>query len=87
MPTIKVNEIDMYYEIHGSGKPLMLIAGLGTDHTLFRQCVGPLSQNYKVFIFDNRGAGDTDKPDTPYTIGMMADDTAALMSGDNVSLD
>jgi 3-oxoadipate enol-lactonase len=81
MPTIKVSDIHMYYEIHGSGKPLVLIAGLGTDHTLFRLCVARLSQIYKVLIFDNRGVGNTNKPDVPYTIGMMADDTAALMNG------
>jgi pimeloyl-ACP methyl ester carboxylesterase len=49
----------MYYEIHGYGKPLVLISGLGTDHTLFRFCVARLYQIYKVLIFDNRGAGNT----------------------------
>ena len=29
MPTVKVNDIQMYYEIHGEGKPLLLIGGLG----------------------------------------------------------
>jgi 3-oxoadipate enol-lactonase len=38
-----------------------------------------LSQQFRVLAFDNRGAGRTDKPDMPYTIEMMADDTAALM--------
>ena len=31
MPYIKVNDIQMYYEIHGEGEPLVLILGLGTD--------------------------------------------------------
>lgn len=79
MPFIKVNEINMYYEIYGSGYTLVLIAGLGTDHTLFKLCINRLSQNFKVLIFDNRGAGNSDKPDIPYTIGMMAEDTATLM--------
>ena len=31
MPYIKVNDIQMYYEIHGDGEPMVLIVGLGTD--------------------------------------------------------
>ena len=31
MPYVKVNDIQMYYEIHGDGEPLVLIVGLGTD--------------------------------------------------------
>lgn len=31
MPTIKVNDIDMYYEIYGEGEPLVFIVGLATD--------------------------------------------------------
>jgi len=80
MSTIKVKDINMYYEIHGVGEPLVLIAGLGTDLTLFRLSINQLSQKFKVLVFDNRGAGRTDKPDIPYTIEMMADDTATLMS-------
>ncbi len=38
-----------------------------------------LSESYKVLAFDNRGAGRSDKPDIPYSIEVMADDTAKLM--------
>ena len=80
MPTIKVNDINMYYEIHGTGEPLVMIAGLGTGLSIFRTCINQLSQRFKVLVFDNRGAGHTDKPDIPYSIEMMANDTATLMS-------
>ena len=80
MPTIKVNDINMYYETYGSGDPLVLIAGLGTDLTVYKQIISLLSQEFKVLAFDNRGAGRTDKPDMPYSIEMLADDTAQLMS-------
>ncbi len=36
MPIIRVNSIDMYYEIHGEGEAVVLIAGLNSDHTLYR---------------------------------------------------
>ena len=79
MPYEKVNDIQMYYEIHGDGEPLVLIVGLGTDITEWEGIIHWLAQKYKVFAFDNRGAGRTDKPETHYSIEMMAEDTARLM--------
>lgn len=80
MPNVKINDIDMYYEVHGEGKPLLLIAGLGSGVTLFANSIPPFSKDREVIAFDNRGAGRTDKPDVPYTIEMMADDTAGLLT-------
>ncbi len=80
MPTIRVNTIDMYYEIHGEGEPVVLIAGLNSDHTLYRGILPQLAARYKVIVFDNRGVGRTDKPDIPYSINMMAEDTAGLLN-------
>lgn len=79
MPTVKANEITLYYEIHGAGEPLLLISGLNSDHTLYRTIMPRLAEKYQVIIFDNRGVGQSDKPDVPYTIEMMADDTAGLL--------
>lgn len=79
MPTVKVGEINMYYEVHGEGKPLVLIAGLGADVTAWMFQTPEFSQKYRVIVFDNRGVGRTDAPDTPYSIEMMADDTAGLL--------
>ena len=79
MPIVTVNDIHIYYEIHGEGEPLVLIAGLSTDITAYIRIIGELSQTYRVIAFDNRGAGRTDKPDMPYSIEMMANDTARLL--------
>jgi pimeloyl-ACP methyl ester carboxylesterase len=79
MPTVKVNDITMYYEIHGEGEPVVLIAGLNSDHSLHRGIIPRLAESYQVVVFDNRGVGQTDKPDIPYSIEMMADDTAGLL--------
>jgi pimeloyl-ACP methyl ester carboxylesterase len=79
MPTAQVNGITIYYELHGAGEPLVLIGGLGSDITLFTAIIAWLARRYQVMAFDNRGAGRTDKPDAPYTIPMMAGDTAGLM--------
>lgn len=80
MPIAKMNDIAMYYEIHGSGEPIVLIAGLGTDCKIFQALIKSLSEQFKVVLFDNRGAGLTDKPDIPYSIEMMTKDTVALMT-------
>jgi pimeloyl-ACP methyl ester carboxylesterase len=69
----------MYYEIRGEGEPLVMIAGLGNDLTTFEPVIARLSEKYRVIAFDNRGTGRTDMPDIPYTIEMMADDTAGLL--------
>ncbi|HEX6778195.1 MAG TPA: alpha/beta hydrolase [Ktedonobacterales bacterium] len=79
MPTVKVNAITMYYELQGEGEPLVLIAGLRLDVSDYHGIDSWLAQKYQVLAFDNRGAGRTDKPDIPYSIEMMADDTAELL--------
>lgn len=79
MPTAKVGDINMYYEVHGEGEPLLLIAGLGGNLTGWIFQTLEFSNKYRVIVFDNRGVGRTDAPDVPYATGMMADDTAGLL--------
>lgn len=79
MPTLGVNGIQLYYEVHGEGEPLVLIVGLGTDISEWDSLIRPLAREFQVIAFDNRGAGRTDKPNQPYTIELMADDTEELL--------
>jgi 3-oxoadipate enol-lactonase len=79
MPTVKVNDINMYYETHAEGDPLLLIMGFGTDLTGWMFQTPEFSKEYRVIAFDNRGAGRTDAPDKPYSIRMMADDAIGLV--------
>ncbi|UCC77840.1 MAG: alpha/beta fold hydrolase, partial [Anaerolineales bacterium] len=50
----------------------------------WHKVVPGLAEHYQVITFDNRGAGDSDKPDGPYTVPMMAADTAGLMDALNI---
>jgi len=79
MPKIEVNGINLYYEIHGSGQPLVLIAGLGYDHWMWHKMVPGLAEQLQVVVFDNRGVGQSDKPAGPYNALMLADDTSGLL--------
>src|SRR5579872_3406946 len=79
MPYIKVNNINIYYEVLGRGEPLVFILGLSTDLSEWGYFINKLAEQYKVLVFDNRGCGRSDKPNIPYSIEIMASDTAELM--------
>lgn len=79
MPTVKSNQIEIAYEIHGEGPPLLLIAGIGYGGWFWHKIVPGLAKHFGVITFDNRGAGDSSKPPGPYTIPQMAADTIGLL--------
>jgi pimeloyl-ACP methyl ester carboxylesterase len=79
MATARVNGINIYYETQGKGEPLLLIMGLGANTTGWASQIPVLSREYQVIAFDNRGAGRSDKPNEPYSIGQMADDARGVL--------
>jgi len=80
MPIAKVNGINIAYDVSGHGEPLVLIMGPGgTRQSWFFQ-KRAFGKHFKVITFDNRGIGKSDKPDEPYTIKTLADDTIGLMN-------
>jgi 3-oxoadipate enol-lactonase len=79
MPTVKVGDINIYYESHGDGEPLLLINGYGQYSGQWAALIPPFSKGYRVIIFDNRGTGRSDKPEMPYTMKMLAADARGLL--------
>ena len=79
MPEVSVNGVNIYYESHGRGNPVVLIGGLGSQIESWATQVPIYSEHFKVIVFDNRGAGRSDKPEPGYTTRDMADDTTFLM--------
>ncbi|MFN4217897.1 MAG: alpha/beta fold hydrolase [Candidatus Bipolaricaulia bacterium] len=79
MPTTSVNGITLYYEVHGQGEPLLLIAGIGYGTWLWAKQIPELSKYFSVIAFDNRGVGRSDKPDTEYTVPLLASDAYELL--------
>jgi 3-oxoadipate enol-lactonase len=79
MPKVNVQGISLYYEVHGSGYPLVLIRGLASNADHWYYQVPVLSLHYSLLVFDNRGIARSDIPNSPFTISTMADDTVGLM--------
>ncbi|MBA7675745.1 AB hydrolase superfamily protein YdjP [subsurface metagenome] len=74
-----VNGINICYEIHGKGYPVILIPGFSCKKEIFRAQVGALSEEFKTILFDNRGTGKSDRPDVPHTMEMLAEDVRGLL--------
>jgi pimeloyl-ACP methyl ester carboxylesterase len=85
VPEVQVNDIEIYYEEHGKGLPVIMIPGWGGSTKSYPAFTQTLSKYFRFIILDNRGAGQSSKPDIEYTTRMMADDTAGFM--DTIGLD
>lgn len=79
MPKVRVGDINLFYEAQGEGEPLLLIYGLAGRGNGFVYQTAELSKHFRTITFDNRGVGDSDQPDEPYSIVQMADDAAGLL--------
>lgn len=77
---VNVNGLDMYYEIHGEGQPLVLLHGaFSAIGTSFRKILPGLSTSRQVIAFELQGHGHTADIDRPLTLEGMADDVAAAL--------
>jgi len=79
MPKTTTDDASLYYEVHGKGEPLLLIAGLGSDSSSWAGVVKMFSARFQTVVFDNRGTGRSDIMCKPYTIRRMADDVLRLL--------
>jgi 3-oxoadipate enol-lactonase len=80
MSTVHANGIDVYYEVHGEGEPLVLIPYLAADQACYAFQVAEYEKHFTCFTVDLRGAGLTDKPTGTYTSELLADDVAAFLA-------
>lgn len=80
MPFATVGDIEIYYEKSGSGTRLLCISGTGGDlrnkPNIFSS---PLPSSFDLLAYDQRGFGQTSKPDYPYTMADYANDAAGLL--------
>jgi 3-oxoadipate enol-lactonase len=81
MPTLKVNNVDLFYTDNGKGKPIIFIHGLGANHRMFEPQVATFSNAYRVICPDTRGNGNSGKLTGPVSsvLNRQCDDIAALL--------
>jgi pimeloyl-ACP methyl ester carboxylesterase len=81
----EVNGINLYFETHGAGRPMVLLhGGLGSGE-MFGPILPTLSERHQVILVDLQGHGRTADIDRPIDVRLMADDIAALI--DHLGLD
>lgn len=85
MPTVQANGIDINYEVHGHGEPMVLIPYLAADQACYAFQVGEYEKHYTCYCVDLRGAGLSSKPEGVYSTELFAEDVAAFM--DAVGID
>lgn len=80
MPSTLINDAEYYYEKHGMGLPLVLVAGLTCDLSFWYPLVEHLEDYFELLIFDNRGVGRTKYPNQSFSIADLARDVVSLMT-------
>lgn len=79
MPVAEVAGRRVYHEEHGTGDPVLLINGLGADHSAWALQTEFLKGRFRVVVFDNPGVGQTEGPRGPYSSALFADVAAGLL--------
>lgn len=80
MPFASVGDLELYYEVSGSGPPVLFIGGTGGDLRRRPNVLdGPLPRHATTAAFDQRGLGQSTKPQVAPTMGDYADDAAGLL--------
>jgi len=78
MPYAPANDLDVYYEVHGEGPPLILLHGAYMTAEMMEPLARGLARTRRVFVPEMQAHGRTADVDRPITYEQMADDTAAL---------
>src|SRR4029453_9652587 len=78
---VEANGTELYYEVHGSGSPLLFISGATGDAGHFTHVADALSDDFRVITYDRRGNSRSPRPAgwTQTSITEQADDAAALL--------
>jgi pimeloyl-ACP methyl ester carboxylesterase len=79
MPTARVNGVELYYELTGSGEPLVLVHGSWSDHHAWDLVSATLAETFRVLAFDRRGHSNSERPAGQGSVFEDADDLAGLI--------
>jgi pimeloyl-ACP methyl ester carboxylesterase len=81
VPTLTVNDTELYVERRGAGEPLLLVQGM-TGHSLHwgEPLLSALERDFELVLYDHRGVGRSAPDGSPFTIADLAADAAALLA-------
>jgi pimeloyl-ACP methyl ester carboxylesterase len=79
MPHLSIDAVDLYYELHGGGDPLVLVHGSWTDHTSWNAVVAGFAESHTVLTYDRRGHSRSTRLDAQGSRRRDEDDLAALI--------
>src|SRR5689334_20345963 len=81
MPKLNRDGVNIYYEVHGSGPPLILTHGYSSTSAMWQGQIAALSRHHKLVLWDMRGHGQSDYPESPaaYSEALTVADIAALL--------
>lgn len=72
-------DVRLAYEVRGDGETVLFVHGLGYDRVGWGPLPGLLAGDFRVITFDNRGVGESDVPNGPYSVAQMAADAVAVL--------
>ena len=78
---IKVDDIELYYEVQGEGEPIIFSHGWMGESSVWNSQIEFFSKKYKVIAYDHRGHGKSDKPKANYSVGTLSNDLYSLIQG------
>ncbi|MGH7875787.1 MAG: alpha/beta fold hydrolase [Candidatus Binatia bacterium] len=80
MPTVRVNDAEIYYETHGQGQPFLFFSETACDGEIWKLFQVPeFAKDHRVIAHDYRGTGRSGKPSIDYTTRMFCDDAVAIL--------
>lgn len=85
MPKVSLGPIQLAYQVHGQGDPLLLIGGFTMVKEAWAYQIEGLSKRFEVIAFDNRGVGQSTVPQEPFSISDMARDAIGLLDALGIS--
>ena len=85
MPHLSLNSVWLYYEVHGSGFPIILFHGGDGNSASWHKQAPVYAQHFQVIIFDERGYGRSSAPPTDYGGHTSANDILCLMEALEIS--
>lgn len=79
MPKANLGDVEIYYESHGSGEPVLLVPGLGGVGSYWSPNIPAFSARHRTIIHDHRGTGQSSASKIKYSVDQMTDDLLRLM--------